>query len=105
MEIIGTWEVVSSPDFDDDVLEEDGPPYVTLRRSGDRLVGEYQIGLQSGDLDGRQQGDGSLIFTFEGMDEMDAVHGAATASLDGDRLILTLLYHQGDDYTYVCERR
>jgi hypothetical protein len=103
--VLGTWQVVASPDFDDDVLQADGTPEVTLRQVGDRLVGAYHIGLQTGDLDGGLQADGSAILSFEGMDEMDPVDGAATAKLDGDRLIFTLMYHQGDNYTFECERR
>jgi hypothetical protein len=33
------------------------------------------------------------------------VHGAGTIRLEGDRLIFTLMYHDGDDYTFECERR
>jgi hypothetical protein len=105
MSVVGTWRVVASPDFDDDVLHADGTPSITLRQEGDRVVGAYQIGLQTGNFDGRLQGDGSALLTFEGMDEMDPVDGAATARLDGDRLIFTLMYHQGDDYTFECEHQ
>jgi hypothetical protein len=45
------------------------------------------------------------MLTFEGMDEMEPVNGAATATPDGERLLFTLMYHQGDDYTFECERR
>ena len=38
------------------------------------------------------------------MDEMDEVNGAGTIAMDGDSLILTLMYHQGDDYKFECER-
>jgi hypothetical protein len=103
--LIDTWQVVVSPDFDDDVLHSEGTPFIALRQEGGRVVGTYQIGLQGGDLDGRLQGDGSALLTFEGTDEMDPVNGAATARLDGDRMIFTLMYHQGDDYTFECERQ
>jgi hypothetical protein len=36
-------------------------------------VGEYHIALQNGTLDGRPQPDGSVFFSFEGMDEMDGL--------------------------------
>jgi hypothetical protein len=39
------------------------------------------------------------------MDETDEVHGAGTAVVKDDQLIFTLMYHQGDDYTYTGERR
>ena len=59
--IIGTWEIVSSPDFDDEYLNEQGTPYVRLQKDGDRIGGEYHIGLQNGSLDGRPQPDGSIL--------------------------------------------
>ena len=105
LRMVGTWDIVSSPDFDDDYLNEEGTPYVELDKERDRIVGEYHIGLQNGTLDGRPQPDGSLLLSFEGMDEMDEVHGAGTARLQDDRLVLTLMYHQGDDYTFEGMRR
>ena len=38
--IIGIWEIVSSADFDDEYLNEQGTPYVRLEKDGDRVVGE-----------------------------------------------------------------
>ncbi len=73
MSVVGSWRVVASPDFDDAVLHAEGAPWITLRQEGGRLVGAYRIGLQSGGLDGRLQGDGRAVLTFEGMDEMDPV--------------------------------
>lgn len=103
MSVIGSWNIVSSPDFDDDYLTMEGAPYVRLQQTGDRVTGEYHFALSTGDLDGRPEGDGHVTFSFEGMDEMDEVNGAATAVLEGDRLIFKLMYHQGDEYTFECE--
>jgi hypothetical protein len=105
MRMIGTWEIVSSADFDDEYLNEQGTPSVRLHQDGDRIVGEYHIGLQTGTLDGRPQRDGSILFSFDGMDETDEVHGAGTATLQDDRLVFTLMYHRGDDYTFEGTRR
>jgi len=105
MNFTGTWNVVSSDDFDDDYLEEEGEPYVKLRQEGDRVDGEYQIGLQSGEIDGRLQGEAQVFFSFEGMDEMDEVHGAGTITLEDGELTFTLMYHQGDDFTFECEQK
>jgi hypothetical protein len=104
MSFSGTWRIMSSPDFDDDYLSEEVEPYVRLRQSGDRIDGEYHVGLQSGEIDGRLQSEHRIIFSFAGMDEMDEVNGAGTITMDGDSLIFTLMYHQGDDYTFECER-
>ncbi len=101
----GTWDVVSSPDFDDDYLSMEVAPYVRLRQEGDRVAGDYQVGLQTGNLDGRLQGSDRAVFSFEGMDEMDPVNGAGTLTLKGDQLTFVLMYHQGDTYTFECRRR
>ncbi len=105
MDLTGTWDVVSSPDFDDDYLHMEVEPYVKLYRVGNRIEGEYHLGLQCGDLDGQVKGDNHAVFRFEGMDEMDPVDGTATATLEGDRLIFVLSYGPGDEYTFECERR
>jgi hypothetical protein len=105
MTFTGVWDVVSSPDFDDDYLRMEVDPYIDLEQEGNRVSGEYQVGLQQGTIDGRLQDDTHVFFSFEGNDEMDEVNGAGTITLNGDRLEFTLMYHQGDDYTFACVRR
>lgn len=104
MNFTGTWDVVSSPDFDDDYLHMEVAPYVRLRQEGNRVEGKYHLGLQSGDLDGRLEDD-RIVFRFEGMDEMDPVDGTGSATLVGDQLIFVLSYGPGDEYTFECQRR
>jgi hypothetical protein len=104
MSVTGTWAIHSSPDFDDSYLHMEQPAYVTLRQEGDRIGGDFHVGLQSGTIDGRERADGSVVFSFEGMDEMDAVSGAGTATVEKDNLTFTLMYHQGDDYTFEATR-
>ena len=36
------------------------------------------VGVQASSIDGREQPDGSVLFSFEGRDEMDEVNGAGT---------------------------
>ena len=105
MNFTGIWDVVSSPDFDDDYLCMEVDPYVKLYQVSSRLEGEYHLGLQSGDLDGLPEGDDHAVFRFEGMDEMDSVDGTATATVEGDRLIFVLAYGPGDEYTFECQRQ
>jgi hypothetical protein len=103
MNFTGIWDVVSSPDFDDDYLHMEVAPYVKLRQERNRVEGEYRLGLQTGNVDGRLEGDNRIVFSFEGMDEMDPVNGTGTAMLKCDRLIFKLMYHYGDEYTFECE--
>ncbi len=105
MSFTGIWDVVSSPNFDDDYLRMEVSPYVRLRQEGNSVTGEYHLGLQTGEVDGRLEGDDRIVFSFEGMDEMDPVHGAGMATLQGDRLIFELMYYYGDDFAFECERR
>lgn len=102
MDFTGTWDVVSSPDFDYDYLIMDVAPYVTLRQRGDRVEGRYQVGLQAGYLDGHVRGN-SFTFSFEGNDEMDEVHGDGEGTLNGDHLTFELRYFRGDEFTFDCE--
>ncbi len=105
MSFTGVWDVVASPDFDDDYLRMEVEPYIRLEQQGKQVTGEYHVGLQQGDIDGRLQDDTHVVFSFEGMDEMEEVSGAGTITLNGDRLTFTLMYHDGDDFTFECERR
>ncbi len=105
MQFTGTWDVVSSPDFDKDYLFMEVAPYLRLHQDGNEIVGDYQVGLQTGNLDGRLEGADRCVFSFEGMDELDLVSGAGTLTLLGDHLTFKLMYHQGDEFTFECERR
>lgn len=101
----GTWWVVSSPDFDEEYLSLGGRPYVKLHQRGSRLDGEFKIGGQSGGIDGRLQDDHTVLFTFDGFDEMDPIHGLGTVTIVGDRLTIALRYHMGDEFSFECVRR
>ena len=38
------------------------------------------------------------------MAEIDEVNGAGKITMNRERMIFILMYHQGDDYTFECER-
>jgi len=101
----GTYHVISSPHFDDEYLYLTGTPYVSLRQDDNgRIEGEYQIGVQSGTINGGAHSD-FFDFDFEGNDEMEDAFGEGEATLEGKRLIFELRQYHGDEYTFVCERR
>ena len=79
MNVTSNWRIVSSPDFDDDYLRMEVEPYVELHQHRDRVSGTYHVGLQQGEIDGRIEGTDRIVFSFEGMDEMEEVHGRGTA--------------------------
>jgi hypothetical protein len=35
---------------------------------------------------------------------MDSISETGTITLQGDRMVFTLMYHYGDNYTFECER-
>lgn len=75
MDFSGTYYIVSSPDFDEEYLRLAGTPYVNLRQHEDgRIEGEYQIGVQSGTLNGYAHSD-FVDFSFGGNDEMEEAFG------------------------------
>ena len=82
----------------------EGSPFVTIGGGRKTVDGEFHIGLLTGGIDGWYEGE-TLRFTFEGMDEMDSVHGAGKAELEEDRLVFVLRFHGGDTYTFVCRRK
>jgi hypothetical protein len=104
MDFTGTWDVVSSPDFDDEYLRLDGAPYVTLRQNGRFVKGEYSIGVMCGTINGGAHSD-FVDFHFQGNDEMEDAFGEGEATLEGESLIFELWHYHGDGYAFHCERR
>ena len=103
MDLSGTWFVVASPDFDDDYLHRETRAYVTLEQANVQVTGEFQVGLIVGSLDG-QWVSGQVLFSFEAFDEMDPVHGWGVLTAQGERMIFRLMFHQGDNFGFECER-
>jgi len=100
----GTYYVVSSPDFDEEYLRLGGEARITLRQDGEFVKGEYEIGVQQGEINGGAHSD-FIEFDFDGNDEMEEAFGEGEATLDGDRLTFVLRYYRGDEFTFHCERR
>jgi hypothetical protein len=106
----GKWKIIEMPDFTDDYLRESKEPHIELTFREDHVDGRYEFGLNSGELDGEViRGEGrplEIRFSFEGVDEMDTVHGYGEAVISDDNETLTgkLHYHAGDDYRFTCKR-
>lgn len=62
--VTGTWHIVSSPDFDDGYLRMEVEPYVELAQSNNRVSGNYHVGLQQGEIDGRLESEGRVGFSI-----------------------------------------
>lgn len=104
MNMLGSWRIVSSSDFDDACLRMEVEPYVELTQAGNRVSGIYHVGLQQGSIDGRIEHADRIGFSFEGMDEMEEVHGRGALEIEDRRAHFMLEYHQGDTFTFICER-
>lgn len=97
------WRIASSPDFDQEYLKMETRPYVCIGGSRFTFDGKFHFGLVQGDIFGRMDGR-RVIFSFEATDEMDPVHGAGIMIIEGESLLVRLLFHHGDEYTFVCVR-
>lgn len=115
----GRWRVAELPDLTDDYLTETRNPHVnlTVKKRGLSIQGDYPFGLQSGVMDGeviqeeRRTEAGVVktvrrLFSFEGNDEMNEVHGYGDAMLSEDGRTITgrIHYHYGDTYRFVWKR-
>jgi hypothetical protein len=103
MDYSGVWDLVSANDLIERQQEESS--FVKLKQFGKTVDGEYCFGEQAGSIDGRIQDNGRIIFSFTGLDDLDEVSGAGTAVLHEDGLVLTLMYHYGDDFIFQCRRQ
>ena len=102
MEYSGVWDLLS---VHDEAERQGEFSFVKLKQFGKTVDGEYRFGERVGNIDGRIQENGRIIFSFSGIDDLDEVNGAGTAELRGEALTLTLMYHYGDDFTFQCRRQ
>jgi hypothetical protein len=81
----GIWKVIEAMDMMDDYLSLTPDPHLKIEVNGeDEVAGSFEFGAQDGDIDGQFEQDKEslrLIFSFEGWDEGDEVHGFGTASI------------------------
>jgi hypothetical protein len=102
VDFTGTWDIVSSPDFDNEYLRLGGAPYVTLRQNGEFVKGEYEIGVMCGTINSGAHSD---FIDFGGSHEMEEAFGEGQATLEGERLVFKLWQYHGDEWTFECKRR
>jgi hypothetical protein len=101
---IGRWQIVSMDQWDMDDMDEEGPAFIEF---GSDQMGEFQVGLTSGNIDYRITERGGQLaaeWTWEGMDEMDPCTGRGWAVLEGDALHGRIFFHQGDESSFVAKK-
>lgn len=99
----GVWQIVSSPDFDQEYLEMEAKPFILVGGRRYTFDGEFHVGLIQGNFHGRLDGK-RVLFSFEAQDELDPVHGAGTLALQDAELEFRLMFYLGDEYTFRCTR-
>jgi hypothetical protein len=99
----GRWHIVSMDEWDVHDTEDD-PAFIEF---GSDQLGEFQVGLTSGNIDYRLTERGELPaveWSWEGMDEMDPCTGRGWAILEGEELRGMIFFHQGDESAFVAKR-
>jgi hypothetical protein len=106
----GKWPVVAMPDLVDDYLRLIPKPRIEIKSKEDGIYeGIFLFGGQTGEIYGVLRDDlGSTpcyVFSFEGEDEGDEVHGAGVMKLLEDNLLKgEWIYHHGDILRVECRR-
>lgn len=85
-------------------LDLEGPAHITF--DGDRL-GSFRFGAVAGWIDyrlGTRDGKSAVEFSWEGRNDSDHSGGRGWATIDDDRIIGRLFFHNGDDSAFVALR-
>lgn len=95
---LGRWHIIEMEQWDADYLDMEVEAYIKFESGG---RGEFQFGLVYGNMDCHyktEKGRSYVEFTWEGNDEMDAVHGRGFAVLlQGREKIKGRIYiHHGE---------
>jgi hypothetical protein len=103
----GNYMIIDMPDFDDDYLSMEEPPFMTIEKDGS---GEFQFGLVSGQFSETKitlkNNVECFQFKWSGNDENDEASGWGFCSLNQERSGLTgeISFNDGDDHYFYAER-
>jgi hypothetical protein len=81
----GRWRIVSMDQWDVDYMEQEGPAIIEF---GAEQTGEFRFGITSGTIDYRiteRRGQPTAEWTWEGIDEIGALHGPGLGRSRGRR--------------------
>jgi len=91
--------------WDKDFIDEEVPGHFTIRKDG---TGSFQFGLVQGEMDccnEKTNGRERLDFSWEGLDECDAVSGRGWAEVRGNKMAGRLFFHLGDSSGFTAVRK
>ena len=100
--LIGTWRIDEADLWDRDYLDLVEPACISFGRNG---RGEFAFGAVHADME-LQYAPRTILFTWQGFDEMDDVSGSGSAELDNrGTLEIKLSFHLGDDAVLKARRQ
>lgn len=103
--LIGKWRITGMSSWDKEYCDMEVPAYLNI---GKNLMGDFQFGLVSGQIDGRivkRQSEEYFEFTWEGNDECDPASGSGwLKARDESNVEGEIKLHLGDDSTFQAKR-
>lgn len=102
--IVGKWRITSMTEWDNDFIDEEVPGYFNFAKNG---LGDFQFGYVRCDIDWREterDGEPTIEFSFDGMDEMDPTSGRGWAALKEGNLDGMIYFHRGDESGFTAKR-
>lgn len=103
MSLKGKWRIVEMPDFEADYPDMAEPAYILFEGNGS---GEFAFGCCTGHIwEASNTETTSILFSWDGSDEMDEVSGDGSAKLQPDgSLNGEICYHNGDEYAFIARK-
>lgn len=102
---IGKWRITGMSDWDKEYCDMEVPAYIKIEKN---LMGDFQFGLVSGQIDGRivkRQGGEFFEFTWDGNDECDPASGSGWLMLKDDNIAEgEFKLHLEDDSAFKARR-
>jgi hypothetical protein len=98
--LVGLWRITWMETWDQDVVDEEVEGFFEFDGDG---RGKFQFGYVQGTIDYRtvqRDAKAAVEFSWDGNDEMDAVHGRGWALLDGDEIDGRIYIHRGEDSAF-----
>ena len=90
--------------WDREYLDLEGPAHITF--DSDRL-GSFQFGAVAGWIDyrlGTRDSKPAVEFSWEGRNDADPTCGRGWATIDDNRIVGRLFFHNGDDSAFLAVR-
>jgi hypothetical protein len=101
----GNWRIVHTELWDLEDLDLVTPATISLERNHDGHIAFIAVEAELDYRVVKRDGLPAIEFSFDGFDEDHRVTGRGWAVLEGDRLDGRLFFHQGDETSFVAQRK